>query len=47
MVSHSASLSRAREMALLRCLREREAAREGDADADANEGGTVAISTTV
>lgn len=30
--SHSVSLSRAREMALLRCLRAREAARAGDGE---------------
>lgn len=34
---HSTSLSRAREMALLRCLRAREAARAGDGDTDKGE----------
>jgi hypothetical protein len=35
--SHSASLSRAREMALLRCLRAREAARVGGGDVNEGE----------
>ena len=35
--SHSASLSRAREMALLRCLRAREAARAGGGETNTGE----------
>ena len=35
--SHSSSLSRAREMALLRCLRAREAARVGGGDTNKGE----------